>query len=74
MLDGYKGAGSRNDFSSQVSNNQPSGGAPRVNLFGANSKISTATINGKTIPMGGYWNSFKNPFFASHFRGYIGSV
>lgn len=49
----------------------PKGSAARINLFGANSTINTATVNNRTVQMGGYWNNFKNPFFASHFRGYM---
>lgn len=50
----------------------PSGSAAK---FEVTPNAANTTLNGKTIPMGGskIWNSFKNPFVASHFRGYTRS-
>ena len=36
-------------------------------------KSVDTNMNGKDIPLGGLWNSYKNPFIASHFRGYMRS-
>jgi len=38
-----------------------------------NQKTSTKTLNGKTLPMGGFWNNYKNPFVESWFKGHMRS-
>ena len=70
-LDSYTGYGR----TSTTDNDQPLGKSARVNLSNTDpgAKITSAVLNGKTIPLGGYWNNFKNPFIASHYRGYMRS-
>ena len=56
-----------------LSDTNPQGSAARVNIWKDESFIDSATVNNRTVQMGGYWNSFKNPFIACHFRGYMRS-